>query len=138
MARRPDSIATEPARSASLYVNHFAVAHNQYEFLIDLGQFRPSQEDVEGTLSVHTSLALSPPYAKMLSQLLARAVDEHEEGHGCIAVVSEPATPFDIVLHSLPEFEERARELRERAVRNANEAAKAGNDPGARQSRNER
>jgi hypothetical protein len=51
----------------------------------------------------------------MLSDLLCRAVSEHEKGHGPIATIAEASTPFDVVLHSLPEFEDRARQLRARA-----------------------
>jgi hypothetical protein len=114
MTQRRVLTQSEPFSAASLYVNHFEVAHNQYEFLVEFGQYRPSKEEVEGTLAVHTCLALSPPYAKMLSELLSRAVQQHEKGHGVIAPVGEGAAPFDVVLHSLPEFEERARQLRAR------------------------
>lgn len=100
---------------ASLYVNYFEVAHNQYDFLIELGQYCPGRDQDGGTLLLHTRLALSPPYAKMLSDLLSRAVSEHEKGHGPIATIAEASTPFDIVLHSLPEFEDRARKLRAQA-----------------------
>lgn len=101
--------------AASLYVNYFEVAHNRYEFLIEFGQYRPGKDDIAGTVGIHTRLALSPPYAKMLADLLARAVSEHEKGHGAIATIAAASTPFDIVLHSLPEFEERARRLRAQA-----------------------
>ena len=101
--------------TASLYVNYFEVAHNRYEFLIEFGQYRPGRDEAAGTVGIHTRLALSPPYAKMLSDLLARAVSEHEKAHGPIATIAESSTPFDIVLHSLPEFEERARQLRAQA-----------------------
>ena len=97
---------------ASLYVNYFEVAHNRYEFLIEFGQYRPGKDDAPGAVAIHTRLALSPPYAKMLSDLLSRAVSEHEKGHGPIATIADASTPFDVVLHSLPEFEERARQLR--------------------------
>lgn len=100
---------------ASLYVNYFEVAHNRYEFLIEFGQYRPGKDDAGGTMAIHTRLALSPPYAKMLSDLLCRAMAEHEKNHGPTATIAEASTPFDIVLHSLPEFEERARRLRAQA-----------------------
>lgn len=98
----------------SLYVNYFEVAQNPYEFLIELGQYRPGKEAGRGALVIHTCVAMSPPYAKMLSEMLSRAVREHEKEHGAVATIHE-ATPFDVVLHSLPEFEARARKLRARA-----------------------
>jgi Protein of unknown function (DUF3467) len=101
--------------AASLYVNYFEVAHNRYEFLVEFGQYRPGKDDVAGTVGIHTRLALSPPYAKMLSDLLSRAISEHEKGHGAIATIAAASTPFDIVLQALPEFEERARQLRAQA-----------------------
>jgi hypothetical protein len=104
---------------ASLYVNYFEIAHNRYEFLIELGQYRPGADGGPGSLAIHTRLALSPPYAKMLSDLLSRAVAEHEASHGPIASIAETSTPFDIVLHSLPEFEDRARQARAKARQKA-------------------
>lgn len=98
----------------SLYVNYFEVAQNPYEFLIELGQYRPGKEEGKGTLVIHTRVAMSPPYARMLSEMLSRAVREHEQEHGAIAPI-HGATPFDVVLDSLPEFEDRARKLRGRA-----------------------
>jgi hypothetical protein len=50
----------------------------------------------------------------MLSDLLARAVEEHESQHGQIALIGPQANPFDIVLSSLGDFEDRARALRAR------------------------
>lgn len=119
-------IGIRRSEPASLYVNYFEVAHNAYEFLIELGQFRPSGSPGSGDLSIHTRLAISPPYAKMLSELLTQAVGEHEGEHGKIAAVGDPTPAFDIVLRSLPEeYETRARELRER---NAARAANSGTD----------
>jgi hypothetical protein len=109
-----DSQKEDPALPASPYVNHFEVAHNPFEFLIEFGHYRPSKEENDGNLVLHTCLAISPPYAKMLSDLLVGAVEQFEKCNGLIASVPEAATPFDIVLHSLPEFEERARKLRAR------------------------
>jgi hypothetical protein len=113
-ASTSEDVGVRRAGHASLYVNYFEVAHNPYEFLIELGQFRPSGQPSCGDLSIHTPVAISPPYAKMLSELLAQAVAEHEAEHGPIAAIGEQGAAFDIVLRSLPEeFEQRARELRE-------------------------
>ena len=110
----------------SLYVNYFEVAHNRYEFLIEFGQYRHGKEAEAGMSVIHTRLALSPPYAKMLSDLLTKATAEHEKAHGPIASIAEHSTPFDIVLHSLPEFEDRARQLRAKA---RNKADRRSNSP---------
>jgi hypothetical protein len=123
MGQRSVDAQQVPSDAASLYVNYFEVAHNRYEFLIELGQYRPGKDETSGTLALHTRLALSPPYAKMLSDLLCRAVSEHEKGHGPIATIADASTPFDIELHSLPEFEDRARQLRARA-HNARDATR--------------
>ena len=125
-------VGVRRAGHASLYVNYFEVAHNPYEFLIELGQFRPSGQPSGGDLSIHTPVAISPPYAKMLSELLSQAVAEHEAEHGPIAAIAEPGPAFDIVLRSLPEeFERRARELRELARNGAGTGAadSSGNSP---------
>jgi hypothetical protein len=127
---QPKSIAPKEqvTPSASLYVNHFGLAHNQYEFLIELGQYRPSKDNEEGSLAVHTCLALAPPYAKMLSDLLSRAVQQHERDHGVIAPVSASSPAFDIVFQALPEVEARARDLRSRE-RNALERSNGAKSP---------
>ncbi|HEY0414163.1 MAG TPA: hypothetical protein VGD66_13590 [Allosphingosinicella sp.] len=97
---------------AAVYVNYFEVGHNPFEFLMDLGQYHPGNGDDAGRFSIHTSVAIAPPYAKMFSDLLARAIAEHESEHGSIPVIGAGSTPFDIVLSSLGEFEDRARALR--------------------------
>lgn len=113
---------TQPARKAadrinatgsqaSLYVNYFELGHNPYEFLIDLGQYRPTVSEKGGSVTMHTMVAISPPYAKLLSQLLSAAVHEHECEHGRIAEIAATDSPFERVLRSFPEFEVRAREL---------------------------
>ena len=107
----------------SLYVNYFEAAQNPFEFLIELGQYRPGKEPAQGTLVIHTRVAMSPPYAKVLSEMLGRAVREHEQEHGAIAAIHE-TSPFDVVLGSLPEFEARARKLRAREDSDAPKAAR--------------
>lgn len=110
--------AGEPVAPA-LYVNYFEVGHNPFEFLVDLGQYNPGSSEGEGRISIHTRVAIAPPYAKMLSDLLARAVEKHESEYGQIALVGPQANPFDIVLSSLGDFEDQARALR---ARNRNSA----------------
>jgi len=105
---QPFSTPAAPA----VYVNYFEVGHNPFEFLLDLGQFHPGAIESEGRVSIHTRIALAPPYAKMFSDLLTRAVQEHESEHGAIALIGQPANPFDIALGPLGEFEDRARALR--------------------------
>lgn len=106
------SVSRPQGGGAALYVNYFEIGHNPFEFLIELGQFRPGGKDEAGSVVIHTRIATTPSYAKMLSTLLNRAVVEHEAAHGEIVGLDEPATPFDIVLKSLPEFESRAARLR--------------------------
>jgi hypothetical protein len=105
--------ANGPAAGASLYVNYFEVGQNPYEFLLELGQYRPGQSGDNGSILIHTRIATAPSYAKLLSGLLERAVREHEAANGTIPAFGEaPDSPFDIVLRSLPEFEARAERAR--------------------------
>lgn len=97
---------------AALYVNYFEMGHNPFEFLIDLGQFHPGPGDSDGTTVIHSRIALAPPYAKMLSELLSRMVREHEAEFGPIAEVAPPTSPLEEVLAPLGDFEARARALR--------------------------
>ena len=109
----PPALPPPPATGGpALYVNYFELGHNPFEFLIELGQFRPAAADGAAATAIHTRIAMAPSYAKMLSRLLDRAVREHEGEYGAIAPIEGPASPFDIVLRSLPEFEARARALR--------------------------
>ena len=126
VTQQPGEMPPTTQGAASLYVNYFEVAHNRYEFLIEFGQYRPGKDDLPGSVAIHTRLALSPPYAKMLSELLSRAILEHEKAHGPIATIADASTPFDIVLHSLPEFEERARQLRAQARMDPESRQQAG------------
>lgn len=97
---------------AALYVNYFEMGHNPFEFLIDFGQYHPGADEGDGVTAIHSRIALAPPYAKMLSDLLARSVREHEVEYGPIAAVAPPASPIDAVLSPLGDFEARARALR--------------------------
>jgi hypothetical protein len=98
----------------AIYVNYFEVGHNPFEFLVELGQYHPGSSEADGSISIHTRIAIAPPYAKMLSDLLAHAVEEHESRNGQIASIGPQANPFDIVLSSLGDYEDRARALRAR------------------------
>jgi len=106
--------ATADSAAPALYVNYFEVGHNPFEFLIDLGQYHPGPPESDGHVAIHTRIAIAPTFAKMLSSLLARAVEEHETQHGQIPPIGPQANPFDIVLSSLGDFEDRARALRAR------------------------
>ncbi|KQW01525.1 DUF3467 domain-containing protein [Rhizobacter sp. Root1221] len=106
--------ASADLSTPALYVNYFEVGHNPFEFLMDLGQYHPGSSESDGRVAIHTRIATAPPVAKMLSDLLARAVEEHESQHGEIAPIGPQDNPFDILLSSLGDFEERARALRER------------------------
>jgi hypothetical protein len=97
---------------AAIYVNYFELGHNPFEFLVDFGQFLPGLAEGDGATAIHSRIALAPPYAKMLSDLLARSVREHETEYGPIAVVGAPTSPIDSVLSPFGDFEERARALR--------------------------
>jgi Protein of unknown function (DUF3467) len=101
---------------AAIYVNYFELGHNPFEFLVDFGQFHPGLAEGDGATAIHSRIALAPPYAKMLSDLLARSVREHEIEYGPIAVVGAPASPLDSVLSPFGDFEERARALRSQRV----------------------
>jgi hypothetical protein len=115
--------------SPAMYVNYFEVGHNPFEFLMDLGQYHPGSTEFDGRVAIHTRIAIAPPYAKMLSELLSRAVAEHESQHGQIAPIG-PTNPFEIVLSSLGDFEDRARALRARDRGNTQAAGDGSPAPG--------
>ncbi|MBN8809816.1 MULTISPECIES: DUF3467 domain-containing protein [Sphingomonas] len=121
------AMRAETSRAPASYVNYFELGQNPFEFLIDLGQYYPSGNEGVGAIAIHTRLVLTPPYAKMLSELLARSVHEHERENGPVAQIGQESCPFDIVLSSIGDFEERARALR--AARTRSDAA-PGDDAG--------
>jgi hypothetical protein len=97
------------------YANYFEVGHNAYEFLVDFGQFHPEA----GAVALHTRIALGPIHAKMLSQMFGHAVLKYEAENGEIALEENSLDPSQIILRSLPDFEQRAADARrsERTVR---------------------
>jgi hypothetical protein len=97
---------------AALYVNYFEMGQNPFEFLLDLGQYHPGADDDDGTIAIHSRIAMAPPYAKMLTDLLVRSIRAHENDHGPIQAVAPPANPIDTILSPLGDFEARARALR--------------------------
>jgi hypothetical protein len=99
-------------RAPATYVNYFELGQNPYEFLIDLGQYHPGVADGIASIGIHTRLVLTPTHAKLLSGLLARSVQEHEREYGPIPALDHDSSQFDIVLSTLGEFEDRARQLR--------------------------
>lgn len=115
-----DMAMRDATRAPASYVNYFELGQNPFEFLIDLGQYYPSGQEGVGSIGIHTRLVLTPSYAKMLSELLVRSVLEHERENGPIPQIGQDSSPFEIVLSSLGDFEERARALR---------AARARSDP---------
>lgn len=107
---------------AALYVNYFEMGHNPFEFLFDFGQFRPAMASAddgsqgEGATVIHSRLAMAPPYAKMLSEMLVRSLRDHEHQHGEIILphsddTLSPTVSEDL-LAPLGDFEARARALR--------------------------
>jgi hypothetical protein len=68
------------------YVNYFEVGHSALEFILDLGQYHPEQTAAQ----LHMRVVTGPVYAKLLSRMLAQAIERHEHEHGVIPL--EPAT----------------------------------------------
>jgi hypothetical protein len=127
-AKTDRASATAEQVAPAMYVNYFEIGHNPFEFLMDLGQYHPGSTDVDGRVAIHTRIAIAPPYAKMLSALLSRSVEEHERQHGPIALIGPQSNPFDIVLSSLGDFEDRARALRALRARERGDPPADGND----------
>src|SRR5688572_23565243 len=86
------------------YANYFEVSHNAYEFLVDFGQYQPETAGVV----LHTRIALGPTHAKLLAGMLAGAIERHEGEHGAIADANASVDPLEVVMRSLPDFEQRA------------------------------
>jgi len=73
--RRP---ATGRRVEEGRYTNFFQIGHNAFEFLLEFGQ--------QGG-KIHTRLYLSPPHARMLSDLLNDALRKHAKIYGPESIV---------------------------------------------------
>lgn len=60
-------------REEGRYANFFQIAHNMAEFLLEFGQ-----EDG----SIHTRVYISPPHARILSDLLIETLRRHDQAYG--------------------------------------------------------
>ena len=94
------------------YANYFEVGHNRYEFLLDFGQFHPETERI----ALHTRIALGPPHAKLLWQLVTNAIRAYETAGGEIASLDDAGDGLTAMLRTLPDFERRAIDARRRAT----------------------
>ncbi|MCO6435002.1 DUF3467 domain-containing protein [Nitrosomonas nitrosa] len=57
------------------YANYFKVGQNNFEFILDFGQFYPEDQDVK----VHTRIITSPTYAKALLDVLQESIELHKK-----------------------------------------------------------
>lgn len=65
-------------RQEGLYANYFEVGHNEYEFVIDFGQFYGDENEARK----HTRIIINPAYLKTLMELLVESDREYEESFG--------------------------------------------------------
>ena len=95
------------------YVNYFEISHNAFEFLIDFAQYQPDS----ATVQVHSRMVTSPTHAKLLCAVLGNALRQFEQEHGEIADLLDADDPLELILASLPDFEQRAVRARDAAAR---------------------
>lgn len=57
------------------YANYFKVGHNEYEFVIDFGQFYEGTEEAE----LYTRIVTTPAYAKNLLETLRESMAQYEK-----------------------------------------------------------
>jgi hypothetical protein len=62
------------------YANYFEVGHNEWEFLLDFGQFYPENDGAR----VHTRIITGPTYAKALLRTLLDSLETYEQTFGAI------------------------------------------------------
>lgn len=67
--RRGEPVGGEEGR----YANFFQIGHNTFEFLIEFGQ-------QDGP--IHTRIYVNPQHARVLSDLLVKALYQHEKTSG--------------------------------------------------------
>lgn len=62
------------------YANWFNIGHNNFEFVLDFGQFHAEEPNP----LVHTRIVSGPAYAKVLAILLNESLDQYEAEFGPI------------------------------------------------------
>ena len=62
------------------YANYFKVGYNEFEFVIDFGQFYHDDEDMR----MHNRIITSPAYMKALLEILGKSIEEYERAYGNI------------------------------------------------------
>lgn len=67
------------------YANWFNIGHNNFEFILDFGQFH-SHED---NSVVHTRIVVGPAYAKVFAKLLGESLGNYESEFGAIPDAGE-------------------------------------------------
>jgi hypothetical protein len=79
------------SRLLAKYANWFNIGHNNFEFLLEFGQFHAA--DAEPL--VHTRIVLGPAYAQALAKLLNESMESYEQAFGPIpdAEDEEPERP---------------------------------------------
>ncbi len=63
------------------YANWFNVGHNNYEFVLDFGQFHVGEADPQ----IHTRIIAGPAYLKAFATLLNESVGKYEAAFGAIS-----------------------------------------------------
>ncbi|RQR33432.1 DUF3467 domain-containing protein [Burkholderia sp. Bp9143] len=106
----PAQPAGQPRPLLASYANYFEVGHNAFEFLIDAGQVEPQS----GNVQLMSRVAISPVHAKLLAQLLARAITQFEATHHEIPDIGDPEP--DLEMLPPQEFERRAIDARSKPM----------------------
>ncbi|WP_321801916.1 MULTISPECIES: DUF3467 domain-containing protein [unclassified Burkholderia] len=106
----PAQPAGQPRPLLASYANYFEVGHNAFEFLIDAGQVEPQS----GNVQLMSRVAISPVHAKLLAQLLARAIAQFEATHHEIPDIGDPEP--DLEMLPPQEFERRAIDARSKPM----------------------
>jgi len=108
MTTKPSESEESQVVTAS-YANYFEVAHNLFEFLIDIGQIDPCT----GQFNIGNRVAVGPTHAKLLARLLDRAVTQYESQYEQIPDIHRDEL-LDSAMETSQEFERKALEARRR------------------------
>jgi hypothetical protein len=84
------------------YTNYFEVGQNRYEFILDFGQFHP---EIAG-IKFHTRIVTNPNFAKILSTLIGKSIEQYEKENGPITSPEfEDIDPLEFVKNSIADFD---------------------------------
>ena len=109
-SKNPARNCNKPIPLEGRYANFFEVGHNAFEFILDFGQYDPEN----ASAYKHTRIVTGPVYAKLVAEMLTRAVRLYEEERGVIQAPDDDLDPLEMVKESIAGYDRSMNHSRKR------------------------